>query len=176
MWKTLLLSCVCLLGKSVVLLLRLIRWFVTELICLLVDCTRSKRVSRNRRPRRTTGVFTRRQRREIWFVHHGDREVAECYCCNREILKNGRNTWHCAHVVSVKDGGTDDWDNLRVTCPRCNLSMGSGNLYDYIRRNGLTGRGARSIADDVGGQCTNKETLNFIPHNHDGAAAAAYIE
>ena len=39
--------------------------------------------------------------------------------------------FHCGHMISVKNGGTDTLDNLLAICSQCNLSMGSTNMDEF---------------------------------------------
>lgn len=55
---------------------------------------------------------------------------AACCCCGVCVDKDH---FHCAHIVSVFDGGTDAVDNLKICCSSCNESMGTINLYAFQR-------------------------------------------
>tara|TARA_B110000046_G_scaffold183836_1_gene220857 strand:+ start:1188 stop:3857 length:2670 start_codon:yes stop_codon:yes gene_type:complete len=54
--------------------------------------------------------------------------TASCCCCSIEIDKDH---FHCAHIVSVFDGGTDAVENLKLCCSTCNESMGTMNLLAF---------------------------------------------
>lgn len=52
-----------------------------------------------------------------------------CPVCN--ITEIEAFDFHCGHIISVKDGGTDTLDNLIAVCSQCNLSMSSMNLNEF---------------------------------------------
>lgn len=69
----------------------------------------------------------------VWDKYIGKiHGVAKCYCCNSKDIE--QLEFHCGHVISVKDGGSDDIDNLRPICAGCNLSMGSENMNEFQKR------------------------------------------
>jgi hypothetical protein len=47
-----------------------------------------------------------------------------------------QKNFHCAHIISRADGGTDKIDNLLPICARCNLSMGKENLLIWAKSGG----------------------------------------
>jgi 5-methylcytosine-specific restriction endonuclease McrA len=51
-----------------------------------------------------------------------------CFVCSCSV--NIEN-FHTGHIISVKNGGTDNINNLRVVCSLCNLSMGTKNLDEF---------------------------------------------
>jgi 5-methylcytosine-specific restriction endonuclease McrA len=48
--------------------------------------------------------------------------------CDLEITVT---TFHAGHIQSIKNGGSNNINNLEPICINCNLSMGSQNLYEY---------------------------------------------
>ena len=48
------------------------------------------------------------------------------------LYKNQYETWQAGHIVSEKNGGDTNVDNLKPSCQACNLAMGSQNGIDYI--------------------------------------------
>ena len=52
-----------------------------------------------------------------------------CFVCNCEISKDN---WHCSHILARSKGGPDTEDNLRPSCPTCNMKMGATHMYRYI--------------------------------------------
>ncbi len=67
-------------------------------------------------------------RKKLWRNHFGDQWKAQCFVCSDIISKED---FHAGHVVSVKQGGTDNISNLRPICKTCNGSMGSTNLNEF---------------------------------------------
>jgi 5-methylcytosine-specific restriction endonuclease McrA len=56
--------------------------------------------------------------------------IGKCFCCrNKDILETD---CHAGHVISDKEGGKAELDNLRPLCSKCNQSMGSENMYSFI--------------------------------------------
>jgi HNH endonuclease len=66
-----------------------------------------------------------------------ERDDWRCYLCGRPTIKgalsgNGR----CAsidHIVPIRANGTDNSDNIRCACVRCNTEKGSRCLWDKLR-------------------------------------------
>lgn len=67
-------------------------------------------------------------RETLWTLNFGHDTNGYCYVCNKDIT---RDNWHCSHVISKSNGGSNEISNLKICCPPCNLSMGSQNLYEY---------------------------------------------
>ncbi len=42
---------------------------------------------------------------------------AKCYICNKYLLYRKATI---DHIVCIKDGGTNHWDNLALCCNKCN--------------------------------------------------------
>jgi DNA repair exonuclease SbcCD ATPase subunit len=69
-------------------------------------------------------------RDKLWRDNFNDNPNGKCYVC-KETVTYGN--FHAGHIISVKDGGTHNINNLRVTCQLCNTSMGSQNLEEFKR-------------------------------------------
>ncbi len=41
-------------------------------------------------------------------------------------------TFQCGHVIAEKNGGSITIDNLRPICQRCNSSMRTRNMFEFI--------------------------------------------
>jgi exodeoxyribonuclease V alpha subunit len=67
-------------------------------------------------------------RYDLWIKNCGDSLRSNCYVCNKEITFEN---FHCGHIVSVKDGGNNNLNNLKPICPGCNYGMGTNNLEEY---------------------------------------------
>lgn len=68
-------------------------------------------------------------RDQVWEKRCGELKKGECFVCNGEIKFPSQ--FHCGHIVSVKDGGSNTVENLEPVCIQCNLDMGSMNLHEY---------------------------------------------
>ena len=63
---------------------------------------------------------------EVWVSNFGYRYNSKCYinwCSNKINVFN----FHVGHDVPESKGGSDNINNLKPICDRCNLSMGSQN-------------------------------------------------
>ena len=47
-----------------------------------------------------------------------DRSGGRCHWCRCELTWDG--VWHADHVVAIRDGGTNDEENIVASCPDCN--------------------------------------------------------
>ncbi len=59
----------------------------------------------------------------------------KCLCCKKAMISN--TDFHVGHVMSEKNGGTQEINNLRPICSCCNHSMGTENMIDYVVKYGL---------------------------------------
>ena len=63
---------------------------------------------------------------EVWVSNFGYKYTSKCYinwCSNKINVFN----FHVGHDIPECKGGTDNINNLKPICDRCNLSMGSQN-------------------------------------------------
>jgi hypothetical protein len=58
----------------------------------------------------------------------------ECPLCTNII---SLDDFECGHIVSVKNGGSNHPTNMLPICGKCNKSMSSMNLHDYVQQYGL---------------------------------------
>ena len=70
-------------------------------------------------------------RYKIWLNKYGESFNGDCYCCSKEI---NITNFHCGHIISRKDNGLINEDNLRPICQTCNLSMGSQNMEEFKQK------------------------------------------
>ena len=65
----------------------------------------------------------------VWDKNIGkEKGIGLCYCCNRNI--DSKN-FEAGHIISVKNGGKTNIDNLKPICSCCNKSMGTQNLEEF---------------------------------------------
>jgi len=70
---------------------------------------------------------------EVWnFYNKKESTTAKCYCCFTKELHI--MSWHCGHVIAENKGGLMAIENLRPICRNCNLTMGTDNLYDFMKK------------------------------------------
>jgi len=68
----------------------------------------------------------------LWINYFKNKREDKCQCCLREIISI--SNFHAGHIVSEFKGGTTTLDNLRPICQLCNLSMGTQNMDDFIKK------------------------------------------
>jgi len=67
-------------------------------------------------------------RHKLWRIYFQEYMNGKCYVCNCDV--NIEN-YHAGHIISVKNGGVNNIDNLKVVCSLCNLSMNTQNLEEF---------------------------------------------
>ena len=72
----------------------------------------------------------------VWNHYIGENIIHHrCLCCKKVLISN--TSFHAGHVISEKDGGTHEINNLRPICSSCNHSMGSENMIEFVKKYGL---------------------------------------
>ena len=72
----------------------------------------------------------------IWNHYIGEDIIKhKCLCCKKVTISN--TTFDVGHVLSEKNGGTHEINNLRPICFACNHSMGSEKMIDFVVKFGL---------------------------------------
>lgn len=75
-------------------------------------------------------------RHTVWNTYLGEEKgTSKCFCCKSETIS--RANFHCGHVIAHSNGGETTVQNLRPICPSCNMSMGSKNMEDFMRKCGF---------------------------------------
>lgn len=64
----------------------------------------------------------------LWKLYFGENFNERCNVCKNDI--NVHN-FEAGHITSVKNGGSDNIENLVPICSTCNKSMGIQNLNDF---------------------------------------------
>ena len=87
--------------------------------------------TKKKAPRKKKKVIPKQKRDESWKRWIGDQHgVSKCYCCRVEKIK--MNHFECGHVQSEATGGSLQVDNFRPVCKKCNQTMGTKHMRDYI--------------------------------------------
>jgi hypothetical protein len=81
---------------------------------------------------------------KVWRLWCGDSMNGHCFCCNEIIIFE---KWHCGHIEARAKGGSVEAENLRPTCLKCNLGMGTMHMYEYIILNRLHRINYLTLAD-----------------------------
>lgn len=66
----------------------------------------------------------------VWRMYHSTLD-GKCFVCESDICIEN---FHCGHVLSRNEGGTDEISNLRPICSSCNLSMGTQNMDEFKKQ------------------------------------------
>ena len=69
-------------------------------------------------------------KKEVWKKYIGNKIKDLCFCCRINTI-NFMDNWSCGHIISEKNGGKTNINNLRPICTPCNLAMGTKNLYIF---------------------------------------------
>lgn len=72
----------------------------------------------------------------VWNHYIGEDIIKhKCLCCKKVTISN--TNFEVGHVLSEKNGGTHEINNLRPVCFACNHSMGYENMIDFVVKFGL---------------------------------------
>lgn len=67
-----------------------------------------------------------------WEKYIGNFNKAYCYCCR--VNKISSTEFDCGHVEAEVNGGKTDILNLRPICRKCNNSMKTTNMREFIKK------------------------------------------
>ena len=72
-------------------------------------------------------------RNQVWRKYHGESETAICPIsyCQTVMIKSAKGSMHIGHLISEKNGGKTNIDNLKPLCSKCNCEMGIVNWADF---------------------------------------------
>jgi 5-methylcytosine-specific restriction endonuclease McrA len=66
-----------------------------------------------------------------------ERSKGKCHLCGKrwKLSEHGRTGWHVDHEIPNAGGGcdTEELENFRVACARCNLKRGRGYTFRTVR-------------------------------------------
>jgi 5-methylcytosine-specific restriction endonuclease McrA len=72
----------------------------------------------------------------VWNHYIGEDIIKhKCLCCKKVTISN--TNFDVGHVLSEKNSGTHEINNLRPICFSCNHSMGTENMIDFVVKFGL---------------------------------------
>ena len=90
-----------------------------------------EKIAKPKKPRKAN--IPKALKMTIWdeFVGKDKRRALCICCCDREIELN-----NCVygHIISEKDGGKANVENLLPICSQCNGSMGAQNMGEYVQQ------------------------------------------
>lgn len=76
-------------------------------------------------------------RSRVWRKYNGGVLDSTCYCCDGAL---SFENFEAGHVIARVNGGTMDISNIKPVCRSCNRSMGTMNMKEFAKREGLEGR------------------------------------
>ena len=86
-------------------------------------------------PKKNRQTLPKSVRDSVWNHYIGeDINKHRCLCCKKVLINNRQ--FEVGHVLSVRDGGTDEINNLRPICSPCNHSMGTTNMIEFVKTYG----------------------------------------
>jgi hypothetical protein len=71
----------------------------------------------------------------LWSLFFKNNIQGNCQCCKFEIIS--KNNFDCGHIISEKNGGKIEFDNLKPICRSCNSSMSTTNMNDFMIKYGF---------------------------------------
>jgi 5-methylcytosine-specific restriction endonuclease McrA len=86
--------------------------------------------------RRKKQAIPKNVRNIVWNHYIGEDIIKhKCLCCKKVTITN--TNFEVGHVISEKNEGTHEINNLRPICGACNHSMGTENMIDFVVKYGL---------------------------------------
>lgn len=80
-------------------------------------------------------------RKKVWN-YHTNKFGTECFCCCKKIKFKGSRKkpgFHCGHILAENVGGHIEFHNLRAVCKRCNVTMNTMHMYEFMIENNMKG-------------------------------------
>jgi hypothetical protein len=108
---------------------------ISDFLCLLRNLQSLNKEEHKKLKRKTP----KKMRSNLWQHYHGNNNKGICYVCGIEITST--DNWQMAHVIAHFNGGLAELTNLRTCCAKCNLAMGTQNLYAFIEQSEHDGPG-----------------------------------
>jgi len=67
----------------------------------------------------------------LWESHYPLTSTGKCFICSQEV---NYSNFFPQRIISKKNGGTDNVNNLEITCLHCFSFIGDSNLPDFKRK------------------------------------------
>ena len=67
---------------------------------------------------------------QVWKQYMPNIHESKCMCCSKNSITS--NQFHCGHVLSRSNGGSNSVDNMRPICQSCNLGMKTRHMREYM--------------------------------------------
>jgi hypothetical protein len=103
--------------------------FIEYFILSLCDINDKKPMHEYKNIRQSVSKETKKT---VWKKEYNSKKIGTCpiFKCNNQVEKEH---FHCGHIISVCNGGTNSLENLRPICADCNSKMSSDNWDAYER-------------------------------------------
>lgn len=75
-------------------------------------------------------------RYQVWRAAFDGSMDGKCFSCHCGITFEN---WDCGHIKAQAEGGADVASNLRPLCRQCNVSMGTKNMLDWMKKYQMPG-------------------------------------
>ena len=72
--------------------------------------------------------ISKKIRYDLWNKYYIKKDKGRCKICKSRIFIYN---FECGHKKSLKNGGTNDINNLKPICKKCNLNIGENNMKSY---------------------------------------------
>ena len=63
------------------------------------------------------------------------KQEGKCYYCKKDVSPN-RNSWHADHYIPLSKGGSNDINNIVISCPTCNLRKNDKLPHEWANEEG----------------------------------------
>ena len=81
-------------------------------------------------------ILGRGIRDQVWNEYIGvDKGTEKCFCCNIHTIS--QQNFETGHIISKKNGGCNNLINLLPICSKCNKSMGTNAMFQYMITNNI---------------------------------------
>lgn len=78
--------------------------------------------------RRELGSISKTERFLKWTRWAYMQQKKRCFYCDNRIYIDNRKSYHIEHRIPVYWGGKNDYENLVLACPPCNMTKGTDQL------------------------------------------------
>ncbi len=69
---------------------------------------------------------------QVWTKWIGkDQGSSKCLCCGINTIH--QIDFHCGHILAEANGGETTVENMKPICQKCNLSMGTQDMNDFMK-------------------------------------------
>ncbi len=95
-----------------------------------------RKAAEDEQKKRKKQAIPKNVRTIVWNTYIGEDIIKHrCVCCKKVVISN--TNFEVGHVISEKQGGTHEINNLRPICFACNHSMGVENMIDFVVKYGF---------------------------------------